>query len=219
MKNLVIVSAGRLGREVHNWALQAIHAGTPWRIKGFLDDRTHLLDGIAGVAPILSSVEQYEIESDDVFLCAIGDPAWKKKYQNELEQRGAEFTTLVHPAALVGINVEMGPGTIICPFCHVSCDIRMGRGVFIGTNSNCAHNTVYGDFCQISGSCEINGNAVLGEGVFLGSHSTILPDAKVGAWSYVGAHSAVLRKVGPYQKVFGVPAVVIGKTTDTPPSE
>ncbi|MFN8705235.1 MAG: transferase, partial [Planctomyces sp.] len=76
------------------------------------------------------------------------------------------------------------------------------------------HDTIYGDFCQISGSCEINGNAILEQGVFLGSHATVLPGARLGEWSYVGAHSAVLRKVAPYQKVFGVPAVAIGDTRD-----
>ena len=215
MKNLVIVSAGKLGREVHNWAVQAIRAGSRWQIKGFLDDRQNSHDGIPGLPPILGPVDSYQIQPDDCFLCAIGDPVWKRKYQSELEQRGAQFATLVHPTALIGINVEIGPGTIICPFCHVSCDVRMGRGVFIGTHSGVAHDTRFGDFCQISGSCEINGSATLDEGVFLGSHATILPDARVEKWSYVGAHSVVLRKVKAYQKVFGVPAVVIGTTRET----
>jgi acetyltransferase-like isoleucine patch superfamily enzyme len=42
--------------------------------------------------------------------------------------------------------------------------------------------------------------------VFLGSHATILPDARVGAWAYVGAGSVVLRRVAPGAKVFGNPA-------------
>jgi sugar O-acyltransferase (sialic acid O-acetyltransferase NeuD family) len=220
-QKLIIISAGKLGREVHNWSLQAAQAGAPWEVKGFLDDRGHALDDFPGRPPILGTADEYCIQPDDVFLCAVAEPKLKQRYQELVEQRGGQFITLIHPSALVGLNTQIGAGSIICPFCQVSCDVRMGRGVFFGTNSNTAHDTEYGDFCQISGSCEINGNAILGRGVFLGSHATILPQTRLGDWSYVGAHSVVLRRVGPFQKVFGVPAVGIGTTTwpsaeDTP---
>lgn len=81
-----------------------------------------------------------------------------------------------------------------------------------GTHSNTAHDTEFGDYCQISGSCEINGNAVLEEGVFLGSHATVLPNARIGAWAFVGAGSVVLRQVKKGAKVFGNPAVTIDST-------
>jgi acetyltransferase-like isoleucine patch superfamily enzyme len=82
--------------------------------------------------------------------------------------------------------------------------------VSFGTHSNTGHDTCIGDYAQVSGSCEINGNAQLEEGVFLGSHATILPNAHVGAWAFVGAGSVVLRRVAPGAKVFGNPAVAIG---------
>jgi acetyltransferase-like isoleucine patch superfamily enzyme len=81
--------------------------------------------------------------------------------------------------------------------------------VSFGTHSNTAHDTRIGDYSQICGSCEINGRAVVEEGVFLGSHATILPDATVGAWAFVGAGSVVLRRVAPGAKVFGNPAVPV----------
>jgi acetyltransferase-like isoleucine patch superfamily enzyme len=128
-----------------------------------------------------------------------------------LEQKGGLFATLVHPTALVGHEAQIGYGCILGPFTQLSCDLRLGKHVAFGTHSNTAHDTRVGDYCQISGSCEINGNAVLEEGVFLGSHATILPKAHVGAWAYVGAGSVVLKRVGPGVKVFGNPAVPIGE--------
>ena len=97
----------------------------------------------------------------------------------------------------------------------MSCDIRMGRHVAFGTHSNTAHDTQIGDYSQISGSCEINGHAILEEGVFLGSHATVLPNAHIGAWAYVGAGSVVLKRVRPRMKVFGNPAVPIGSIEET----
>jgi sugar O-acyltransferase (sialic acid O-acetyltransferase NeuD family) len=206
---LIIISAGNFGREVYVWAQQAVRAGTPWKIKGFLDSRPEILRAFSCDAPILASPEAYEPSGDEVFICAVGTPQDKRHYCSLMEKKGAQFATLVHPTASVGHAVEIGEGSILGPFTQLSCDIRLGRHVAFGTHSNTAHDTRIGDYSQICGSCELNGGAVLAEGVFLGSHATILPKARVGAWAYVGAGSVVLRRVAPGAKVFGNPATVL----------
>ena len=210
MRQLIIINAGSFGREVLTWAGQAMRAGAPFKLKGFLDSRPDALRGFAYELPILASPESYQPDEDDVFLCAIGTPHIKQRYCALMEQKGANFATLIHPSAVIGHDVQIGEGSILGPFTQLSCDIRLGRHVAFGTHSNTAHDTRIGDFSQISGSCEINGHAILEEGVFLGSHATILPRARVGAWAYVGAASVVLRRVAPGVKVFGNPAVSIG---------
>lgn len=215
-KDLIIISAGKYGREVFTWAQQAISAGEPWVLKGFLDDRPDLLRGFRYETSILGSAESYEPKASDIFLCAIGDPVAKLRYCTLLEAKGAAFATLIHPTALVGHDVRIGCGSILGPFTQLSCDIQMGKHVSFGTHSNTAHDTRIGDYCQICGSCEINGNAILDDGVFLGSHATILPDARIGAWAYVGAGSVVLKRVSPRTKVFGNPAVPIGMVDVSP---
>lgn len=214
--NLIIIGAGPFGREVYTWAVQAIQQGTPWKIRGFLDSRPAVLEGFDYPVPILATPENYVPQSDDRFLCALGDPLAKQHYSTAIVRQGGQFTTLIHPTALVGLHVEIGAGSIICPFTQLSCDIRLGKHVTFGTHSSAAHDAVIGDYCQISGGCQINGRAQLATGVFLGSHATILPDASVGEWSHVGAHSVVLKRVAPYEKVFGVPAISIGTTRPEP---
>jgi sugar O-acyltransferase (sialic acid O-acetyltransferase NeuD family) len=214
-QNLIILGASKFGREVYTWAEQAIHDGKPWKIKGFLDDRPGILREFHYGAPILGTVEDYEPAASDAFLCAVGEPRMKQHYCSLLEQKGATFATLIHPTALMGHDVRIGAGCILGPFTQLSCDLRLGRHVAFGTHSNTAHDTRIGDYSQISGSCEINGNAILEEGVFLGSHATILPNARVGAWAYVGAGSVVLKRVRPGVKVFGNPAVPIGNVEAT----
>lgn len=216
LEQLIIVGAGKFGREVYTWAQQAIQAGAPWVLKGFLDDRPQALVNFRYDLPILSSAESYEPEAGDTLLCAIGDPVAKRRYSMLLEAKGARFAMLVHPTALVGHEIRLGDGCILGPFTQLSCDIVLGKHVTLGAHSSAAHDTRIGDYSQISGSCEINGNAILEAGVFLGSHATILPKAKVEAWAYVGAGSVVLRRVRARTKVFGNPAVAIGTVEDAP---
>ena len=151
--------------------------------------------------------------------CSIHSPAVKRRYCSILEAKGARFVTLVHPTALVGPDVCIGEGSILCPFTQLSCDIQLGKHVTLGTFSGAGHDSRIGDWCPISGHCGINGNAILEEGVFLGSHACILPRTRVGAWAYIGAGSVVLRRVPPRTKVFGNPAVTIGTVDDAPAAE
>jgi sugar O-acyltransferase (sialic acid O-acetyltransferase NeuD family) len=206
MKNLIIISAGKLGRETYGWALQAIASGAPLRIKGFLDGRANALDGFSYDAKILGNVHDYKIEEDDVFVGAIGDPADKVTYCTPILERGGRFTNLIHPLANIGNNVQLGTGVVLAPFSCTTSDVRIGNFVSILPFSNIAHDCVIGPWCQINTHCGINGNVTLGEGVFLGGHTCIIPQRQIGAWAYVGAGSVVIRDIPPGTKVFGNPA-------------
>ena len=215
-QRLILVGAGKFAREVCTWARQAEKVGTPWSVFGFLDRRQDALAGFDYGLPVLGAPETYTPRKSDVFVCAIGDPKARKQICELLRKKSARFATLIHPTALIGHNVTIGEGSIIGPFTQLSCDLRLGEHVAFGTHSNTAHDTRIGAYCQISGSCEINGNAVLEEGVFLGSHATVLPNAHVGAWAFVGAGSVVLRHVKKGTKVFGNPAVTIDSADPLP---
>jgi sugar O-acyltransferase (sialic acid O-acetyltransferase NeuD family) len=211
--NLIIISAGKFGREAFAWAVQAMAAGAPWRVKGFLDDRRDALDGYEYPVGILDGVATYKIQPSDVFVGAIGDPKDKVRYYSPILERGGRFVNIIHPLANIGVNVRLGTGVILGPFASITVDATIGNHVSIGAFSNAAHDTVIGDWSQISSNCGINGGATLGEGVFLGSHACIIPRVNVGAWAYAGAGSIVVRDVEPGAKVFGNPATVIGKAT------
>jgi len=210
-KNLVIISAGRMAREVFTWAAQTIAAGSPFRIKGFLDNRPNALDGYSYDAGILGDVESYAIEEDDVFVGAIGDPMDKARYCAPIIDKGGRFVNIIHPLANIGSNVRLGTGIVLAPFSSITSDVKVGDHVSVGAFSNLGHDTVVGDWCQISSHCGVNGKATIGDGAFIGSHACIIPGVKIGAWAHVGAGSIVVRNVDPYVKVFGNPAVPIGR--------
>jgi len=212
VRSLIIIGAGQFGREIFTWAIQAVAAGFPCRIKGFLDDRADALDGYDYPVKVLGSVRDYQIEKNDVFIGGIGDPKMKVKCYSRVIEMGGQFVNVIHPLANIGNNVQLGTGIVMGPFSSVTCDVKIGSHVKIGAFSNTGHDTVVGDWCQISSHCGINGHAKLGPGVFLGSHACVIPSVQVGAWAFVGAGSVVVRDVPAAVKVFGNPATIIGKT-------
>jgi sugar O-acyltransferase (sialic acid O-acetyltransferase NeuD family) len=216
-KNLIIICAGGFGREVFAWAADSIAAGAPWRIKGFLDARRGALDRYGYECNVIGDVDTYDIQEDDVFIGAIGNPKDKLKCYLPIIKKGGLFVNVIHPLANVGMNVKLGVGIVMAPFSSITSDISVGSHVAIGAFSNAGHDSAIGNWCQISSHCGINGNAVLGEGVFLGSHACIIPGARVGPWAFVGAGSVVLRDVPSRLKVFGNPAVPVGRVEGPDP--
>jgi sugar O-acyltransferase (sialic acid O-acetyltransferase NeuD family) len=209
-RDLIVISAGRLGREVFTWATHAIAAGANYRIKGFLDNRADALAGYSYEPGILGSVQEYEIQPNDVFIGAIGDPGAKSAYYTPILERGGEFVNVIHPTAIVGSHIRMGRGIVLAPLTVLTADVALGDHVAIGTFSNIGHDVRIGSWCQIGSHCGVNGRATLGEGVFLGSHVCIAPEMNVGDWAFAGAGSIVVRHVAAGARVFGNPAAAIG---------
>lgn len=205
MQRILIVGAGDFGRELFQWVSDGIPASRA-NVAGFLDDDSGALEGRHHPAQVVASVRDYKPQPGESLAMGISDPRLKLKIGTELAARGASFLTFVHPRALIGMDVTLGRGCVLCPNAVVSSDARLGDFVTVNLNSTVGHDTVLGDGCTLSSQVDIAGFARLGTGVFLGSHASVLPRAKVGDFARIGAGSVVLKLVSAGTTVFGVPA-------------
>jgi len=212
-KQLVIMGAGGFGREVHAWLLDSINKGdckatsdTVLEIAGYITDVYHAPDAYPNLPPILSRIDDYVPEPNTYVVCGIADPAAKKLLTDRLLAKGAEFFTLIHPTVVIGTNVVIGKGTVICPLTVLSTDLVVGDFVTINSSCTVGHDSRTGNYCTLSGHCDVTGGVTLLEGAFLGSHAVIVPKVVVGEYAVIGAGSVVIRKDAPGVTVFGVPA-------------
>jgi sugar O-acyltransferase (sialic acid O-acetyltransferase NeuD family) len=206
MKNLIIIGARGYGREIFNCAIQCKEYNLEWNIKGFLDDKMDALNDFNYNVPILSSVEDYKIEKDDVFICALGSVIDKKKYVEIIINKGGEFINLIHPNSVINSFVKMGTGIIICAFCSVSNDVNIGNFVTVQGYSLIGHDVVIEDWCHLNAYSFMGGFAKLENEVTLHTRATILPKVQIGRNSIVGVGSVVIKKVKSDVTVFGTPA-------------
>lgn len=216
MNRLILIGAGGFGREVLAWASDAPEHGCAWEIAGFLDDDPHALDHRSLPLGILGNIEEHHPQPDERFLCAIAEPGTRRRVCEDLEARGAQFITLVHPTAWVGPRVTVGAGSILCPKTVATCDVSLGRHVVLNLSTAVGHDAVIGDFAVLSSFCDVTGKVTLGAEAFLGSGARILPGRHIGARARVGAGSVVIRDVREGESVFGNPAQRIAQPSEKP---
>lgn len=209
MKNLVIVAAGGCGREVLQWAKDVNEVEPRWNIKGFIDDNPKALDGKKCSVSVLSAVDDYQIQPDDEFVCCIGGSALRKAFVEKLKARGAVFTTIIHPNAIIADSCTIGEGVIIYPYALISDNAVIGDGCIINMHSTVAHDSVLGEYCTISAHCDVTGMCTLGDRVFMGSTSNMVPGSKIGDDAYICAGSTVMGRARKGTKLLGNPAKIV----------
>ena len=209
MKNLVIVAAGGCGREVLQWAKDINRIENRWNIKGFIDDNLQALTNVKCDVEILSKVDEYEIQPNDEFLCCIGNSNVRQMVVEKLKSRGAVFTTLIHPSAVIAETSTLGEGVIIYPYALISDNAVIGEHCIINMYSSVAHDSQLGEYCTISAHCDVTGMCKLGSRVFMGTTANMVPSSKIGDDAYICAGSTVMGHIRTGKKVLGNPAKIV----------
>ena len=206
MENLLIVGAGGFGRELYGIACECNGFGDRFSIKGFLDDNPSALDGFTGYPPIIGSPPSYVPQTGDSFITAIGSIAARRRCAEALEQRNARFISLVHRTASLGMNVEIGTGTVIAQNAFISADARIGRHTCVFQSVVVGHDAVIGDFSHVYALCAIGGGVRIGNGAAVYPGARIVPNRSIGDNAVIGIGSVVILNVPPGKRVFGNPA-------------
>jgi len=213
VKDMIIVGAGGLGREVF-WVVQEINrVKRTWNLLGFLDNDPHALDGFSGYGAVLGPVESYRKLDRPYAVCAVGMPEVRWKVVRRLAAMNARWATLVDPSVAVGPGSTIGEGCVLRKRATVTVNVEVGNHVFFGCGAQASHDSRVADFCTLCGHTDLNGGAILEEGVFLGTHACVMPQVRVGAWARVGAGTVAMRDVPSDTTIFGVP----GKCFPRPP--
>lgn len=210
-KNLYIIGASGLGREMESWLELIPEVDRNWKLIGYLDIDKDSLDEYPSDYKVISSELEHIFHENDSVLIAIADPSIKSIVFNLIERKNIDIMTYIAPSAIIGKFCTIGKGSIICPNAILTTNVVIGTCVFINCGTQIGHDVVIGDFSTINANVDIAGKCQLGSSVFMGSNSMIIPNRRISDNAVIGAGSIVIKNIKYSQTVFGNPALKVNK--------
>lgn len=207
MKNLVIIGAGGMGRELYIHSIECCGYETEYRIKGFIDDNLNALDGFDGYPAVLSTVDNYKVNDNDVFISSIGNVKSKKECIEKIIRKGGKFISLIHPTARIAKDASVGEGVIIMRRADIGSYTKIGDFCFIQADAVIGHDASIGNFCRIDCKVVCVGGVNIMDECTIHTSAVISHNVIVGKRAIVGALSMVIRNVNEDSTVIGNPAL------------
>lgn len=205
MKKIVVVGAGGFGKEV---AWMAKRCGRD--VLGFLDgtpEKQHTkIMGFEVLGP-LEHANQY---LDCEFVIAIGNPRSRKKIIDLFfNDEKFKFATLIDPSAIVGEEVVIGVGSMICAGAILTVDIEIGSHAIVNINSTIGHDVRIHNFVTIAPNASISGNVVLQNLVEIGTNATLREKLIVKDGAMIGMGAILTKDVEINHVMVGNPAKLL----------
>ena len=196
---LVVFGAGGMGRE------------TMSALRQFASDR--YAPCFAEDAPTRSEwfgcpiIAASDIPAGVEMVIALGDGGQRRNIVSRFDARWPVLAL----GALIGDDVEIGEGGLICPGAMVTASVRIGRHFQCNVGVNVMHDCVIGDFVTLAPRVQCNGNVHIGDDAYIGSGAIIRNGRagnplRIGAGAIVGMGAVVLNDVPAGATVIGNPA-------------
>lgn len=183
MKDIVIIGAGGIGREVA-WIIEEINEVRPtWNIVGFVDDNSEMWGKELNGYKVLGGLDILDnFENEPEVVVAIANCGVKKDIVARLNGK-FDFATIIYPTVRISKYIEIGQGTIIYPGVILTVNTMIGNHVVISGNCGIGHDTAIGDYSSVLWGSYFSGFDVVGEGCFVGvgakvSQGVVISDCK-----------------------------------------
>ena len=199
LKDIAIIGAGGMAREVA-WLIENINRQAPtWNIVGFIEDERN--KDIIG-----KTLNGYEVFGEDSWLatykneisiiCGIGNGLIRSSLYTKYSSRSnIEIATLVDPSVLIDDSISVGQGSIICRNSVITVNSNIGFGVLVNVNTLIGHDSTIGDYSTLAPFVIASGATTIGDFCNIGSGAFILEGTVIVAKTTVGPLAAVYKNI------------------------
>ncbi|WP_420349573.1 acetyltransferase [Pelagibius sp.] len=156
--------------------------------------------------------DDWIIEQDPssfILINAIGStaiPDRRRAVFVRFKNAGFAFATLVHPAAVIEADVQLGEGAQIMAGAVVQAGAVVGPNSLVNTGVTVDHNSTIAPHCHIAPGATICGSVCIGEATHVGAGSTVIQSVSIGSRCLIAAGSVVVHDVDDGCRMRGNPA-------------
>ncbi len=124
----------------------------------------------------------------------IGDTLLRRQVFEKFKAHGFTFATVIHPSAVVALDVQLGEGCQVMAGAVVQTGVVIGRNAIVNTRTCIDHDSRIGDHCHIAPGVILCGNVCVGAGSHIGAGAVIVQGAEIGPDSFVKAGALVSQR-------------------------
>lgn len=199
-KKLVIIGASGHGKVIADIALK-----TGYEVIGFLDDNDTLQENCG--FPVLGKTKDIVKYKDQCeFVIAIGNNSIR---ENVAEKYNVQWATLIHPAAVLGINVQVGEGTVVMANAVINPCASIGKHCIINTGAIIEHDNTLEDYVHISPNATLAGTVCVGRKTHIGVGACVKNNVIIAENVVIGAGAVVVKDIEESGVYVGVPIHIL----------
>lgn len=207
MKKIIIIGAGGFGREVKMLIDQINSKAKQYEFVGYYDDgikKGTLINGF----PVLGTTSDINTIKETTYVAlGLGNPLYKKKVVEEINNTNILYETLIHPSVLIGTDeVQFGKGVVICAGSILTCNITVHDFVTVNLACTIGHDSSLKDFVSIMPGCNISGEVIIEKAVYMGTGAKIINQVSIGENTIIGAGAVVSKSIPANCTAIGIPA-------------
>jgi sugar O-acyltransferase (sialic acid O-acetyltransferase NeuD family) len=139
-------------------------------------------------------------------LVAIGDCKARYNMVQKLPKE-TKYFTFIHPSAqILGNDVYIGKGSIICAGCILTTNIKIGEHAHLNLHTTVGHDCVIGNYFTTAPGAKISGNCTIYDIVYIGTNASIKQKISIHSLATIGMNAAIAKHIEEPGIYVGVPA-------------
>jgi acetyltransferase-like isoleucine patch superfamily enzyme len=165
-----------------------------------LDDSRDKWGSVVCGVPVVGGTDRLaELFADGAYDAAViaisTSVSARRKFREACAEAGIPLANVIDRTAKVATGVVLGVGNIICAFCHLGTEVRVGDNNFFSAYNSFDHHSRIGSDCSTGPGCMSSGLVRLGDGVRLGTGIFIEPGLELGDGVQVASGAVLVHSV------------------------
>jgi acetyltransferase-like isoleucine patch superfamily enzyme len=125
----------------------------------------------------------------------------RRRFREACADAGIPLANVIDRTAKIATGVVLGVGNIICAFCHLGTEVRVGDNNFFSAYNSFDHHSSIGSDCSTGPGCMSSALVRLGDGVRLGTGIFIEPGLELGDGVQVASGAVLVHSVPAHHAV------------------
>ena len=206
IKKIIIVGASGHAAEIDDYIAHynAIQKDAIDKIKivGYLDDNASSFSNYKYSAPYLGNIRSHKIDDESEYLIAIANIKFRRPIIEMFLEKGAIFTSFIHPSAFVSRSAMIGTGVIIAPNANIGPNVKIGNFNLINSRASIGHDTMLGNYNFVSPNTCFSGFTKIGDENLFGINCATIPNISIGSRNKIAAGMIINKNVKDDSTVF-----------------